>query len=402
MFQELIKTSMLYKPKKTFILFFQVIISFVVLGMSLSLFNLSDGSVNKLNHITKQLYKISDNYIGDEERSFFSRTDNVGSLKSLYQWEKTTKNFNYIVMSRQIVSVENKKWPKNQLIDYGDDEETDIYNSIQVNSEFFRYFDINLSKGKIFSDDDYFLDENIPLLMGSDYKDVCSIGENFDLYYLGTVLRCTIIGFIEKNSYINNGNEIEYLNDLIILPSLELEDDYDRGFALRLYLDKTSGYIQTDKKISAIQNELTKQCISSDILPFTIEGCNGFYLSMWGLEGEKLRSVFLSMLILVCMTTVICASLNFSLKIRHFKKKYAILIANGIKRQSIVLSIISEIFILNFAAFCIADFCCFVLGLPQEIWILFLTAIILTIITSLYPIYCFNKLNIAATIRGKD
>lgn len=402
MIVELLKTSMSYKPKKTILLFMQIMVSFIVLSMTLSLFNLSNNSVNKLKHVTKELYKISDNYEGNEEKSFFARSDNVGALKSLYKWENTTNLFNYIVMNRQIVCVENKKWPESCLIDYSSEEISDIYRSIQVNPNFFKYFDIKLSEGKFFNDDDYILDDNIPILMGSDYKDFCLIGESFDLYYMGATLPCTIVGFIEENSYINNGQEIEYLNNQIILPSLELKDNYDTGFALRLYLDKTAGFIQTDEKINNLQNELTQQCISVDILPFTIEGCNGFYLSMWGLEGKQLRNVLLSMFILVCMTTVICVSLNLSLKIRHFKKQYAIYIANGIRRKNVEISIIIEILMLNFAAMIIANYCCFILGKSQNICILFFVAIIMAIISSVYPISCFNKLNIATAMRGKE
>lgn len=402
MLMELFKESMAYKPKKTLLLFGQMLLSFVAFGFTLSLFSTYTTSVNRLNHVTKQMYKISDNYHGEEESKFFSRADNVGALKALYQWEKTQTTFNYVVMSRQNVSVENKNWPKQCSIDYNDEEAKNIYQSIQVNPEFFRYFDIHLSEGEMFCDDDYTLDENIPLLMGSDYKGVCTIGEDFELYYLGTVLHCTITGFVEENSYINSGEEIEYLNNLIILPSLELKDGYEHGFGLRLYLDKTSGFIQTNEEIAALQNELTQRCIDLDLLPFTIEGCNGFFLSMWGLEGQQLRTVFLSMLIMVFTTTIICLSLNYSLKIRRFKKNYAICISNGIRRNSIIRSIVFEIFLLNLIAAFIAYVCCFVFGFPQKLWIAFLVAVIVTMIAAIYPISCFNKLNLATALRGKD
>ncbi|WP_295091935.1 ABC transporter permease [Ruminococcus sp.] len=399
---DLLKTSLLYKPKKTLLLFFQIIVSFIVISIALSFFIVSNGSVAKLNRVTQSICKISDNYFGDEGEAFFSRADNVGALKKIYKWENTTDLFNYILISHQNVYIENKKWPENCSIYFEGEKISDAYYSLQVNPEFFRYFDIDLSEGIVFTEEDYLLDDNIPILMGSDYKNYCSIGEKIEMDYIGAILQCTVIGFIDDNSYYNNGNGIENLNNKIILPSLELTDEYDTGFALRLFLDKTTGFIQPNKDLNAIQNELTQQCLSADLLPFTIQGGNSFYLSMWGLEGNQLRSIFLSMLILVSVTTVICVSLNFCLKIRHFKKNYSIYISNGIRRKNIVKSIIIEIFILNTIAMFIANNICFLIGQSQNILLLFGIAIIMTMISSIYPISCFKKLNIATAIRGKE
>lgn len=402
MHSTLFKTSLAYKFRKTCLVFTQVTLSFVIFCISLSLFNVSNTSTKKLNTITKSLYKVSDNYVGEEETMFFSRSDNVGLLKKLYEWENAQTDFQYLVMNRQSVAAARHNWPDCCKLGSESDEGLCILKSIQVNQRFFQYFDISLSEGELFQDTDYLLDEDVPVLMGSAYRDVCSVGERFDLYYLGRSVPCSVSGFVDESCYINNGEDVEYLNNFILFPSLELTTVDDAYFALKLYLDKTSGYIQTDDDPGNMQNKITEACVGLDLLPYTMEGCNSFYLSMWGLEGKELQKIFLSMLVLVCITTVVCVSLNYGLKIRHLKKIYAVHIANGASRKSVVLSILLEILLLNATAMVLANLCCSFVDMTQSLWSLILAVIAMTVASSLYPLRCFHKLNLAAAIRGKD
>lgn len=400
---ELLKMSFSYKPRKTILILIQLLLSFFTISVAMSTFDASGKSVKRLNTITKDLYKIHDNYFDEEEDIFFARYDNVNVLQNLFLWENSNDNFEYIVMNRQAVYTEDVDLPIKFEQGYSSGTSTPFtYQSLQANINFFEYFDIQLSNGDYFSPEDYILDDEIPILLGNNYTNYFKINQKIKISYLGIELNCYIKGFISSESYINNGQNIEYLNDMIVLPSLELNEINNPYFALKLYLDKCSGYVYSTADINWLQNFLTQKCVEEDILPFTFEGCNGFYLSMWGLEGEQLQRVLVILLTLVCATSIICMSINLSVKIARLKKHYAIYIMNGVERKDIVLSIISEIIILNL----IAVFAAYVLSLTAGFQInfikLFLSIIIMTAISSIYPIFCFRTINISTSIRGKE
>lgn len=403
MIKELLKTSLEYKPKKTIIILIQILLSFFTLNMAFSLFDSSEKEIKHMNHVTQTLHKINDNFFGEEEQKFFSRYDNVDILKKLFIWEDQNESFDYIVMNKQNISTEYIDLPFNFQVGHNFGEETpNLYRSIQANSRFFKYYNIELSKGDYFQEADYILDNDIPVLLGDSYNEYLDLNEGFEISYLGKSLNCYVKGFISKESYINNGYNIEYLNDIMVLPSLNIDEIDDRYFALKLYLDKCSGYIYAKQDINLLQRNLTSKCIELDISPYTIEGLNSFYLSMWGLEGKQLKNIFLGMLVLVFVTSIICISINESIKISKLKKYYSIYIMNGIPRKNVTFSIVLEILLLNCIAMLVATIICSLLLFPVNYLIISISTLISTVISSIYPLICFKTINLSTAIRGKE
>ncbi len=294
----LIKNSINFYKKRTFLLLLQNISVYLIIIFLLGFTYESKINMLKLNKSTSNIYKVSDNLMDDEERRFFSQSNYLSILDDFYNWSKTNDNFMYIIANQQPISLE-KNLPAQFLYTLN---QLNVYKSLQVNQNFIDHFSIEVETGNLFTNQSYSIDNKIiPILLGSNYKNYFELNEKIFISYMGINLECKVLGFLKENSYYNNSYNLQYLDDYIILPSLEYQNylEYSESFIKKLLLDKCSGYIVTKLSPKYIQSIYTKKCFELDIIPYTINNISSFNLTMWGLEGEQLEKLLIILTIIV-------------------------------------------------------------------------------------------------------
>lgn len=196
-----------------------------------------------------------------------SGRENYDKLHSFLESLKKNDEFDFVSLSSQFVEITSQPMDEQFLYGYedgntaapqpGPNGET-MYEtkSLQVSSKFFDTFAVSVAEGRGFEDSDYILNEDgeIPVLLGSAYKDTFSIGDTFDGYYLFEMFKYRVIGFIGDDSFFYNkaNNKMTSCERYIILPAL-YSDKADE-FARDLLLDHVYGFVN-----SSIGYEVTKQ-----------------------------------------------------------------------------------------------------------------------------------------------
>lgn len=406
MIKEIIKLSQLTKKKISFYIIIQMVITFVFITIVLNMILESTIKTSNLNNAVNGIYKISDDLFENDERLFFNQSDNVIILKKFYSW--LNHQFDYIVLNHQNLQIEGKEFPDMFKLGYEYGESIpDIYKSIQVNDYFFEYFSIDIDNGRLFEDDDYDIsNEIVPILMGNAYKEHANVSDKIQVYYCGKDLTCEIVGFLEDGAYFINGIDIQSLNRYIVMPSFEslttesTTDKEQRSFELKVYLDKCNGFISSGEAGSSIQNMITSKCYELDVRPFLVEGVTSFYLTMWGLEGEQLYQLLVTITIVMLIIAVFCISINMAGKILFLKKDLSIYISNGLRVKTVLLALFLEILSCNMI--------CAILGSLMAALVygnilfipLFFIAFISSILEMIYPAIVLKNINISKTLRG--
>lgn len=101
--------SLKIRKKQSVLLIIQCTLMFGLIIAIINIVSINMGKVKQLNQTTTTLNKLTDNFVLEEERKFFSQVDNVSLLKKFYEWEKGNSMWMYIIANRQNAGVVNKK-----------------------------------------------------------------------------------------------------------------------------------------------------------------------------------------------------------------------------------------------------------------------------------------------------
>lgn len=92
---------------------------------------------------------------------------------------------------------------------------------------------LGLSEGSWFDDQDFYVADKdnieIPVILGHEYLELYKLGERIENAHIGTVENTTlvVIGFLKENSYYyNNNNDKIILNRYMVVPSVEVTDNF--------------------------------------------------------------------------------------------------------------------------------------------------------------------------------
>lgn len=379
---------------------------YILVILTLSLTINIQALTSNVNNATSSLYKVNDNFLDEKEKNFLAQTDNLKVLNELYEWEKTNPRFKYIIASRQNLFLDVEGLPEKFQYGYEDGYgSSDAYESIQVNQQFIDHFAVQVSEGRVFEARDYNIENSIiPIVLGYEYKDYLSLNQIVNVAYMGVNLKVKVIGFLEKHSFYSDGYALRYLDRLVVFPSLEVDNIYlqDRSFLIKLFWDKTSGYIHSPLSAQKIQELFTQKSMQLDIEPYVLEGVSNFYLTMWGLEGEQLQKVLFVFSLVIAFVALFSLSTNIIAKITLRKYTYGIMIANGTSRSVIQLSILLEILLINLVALCISVLFSFGFSISINIPVLLIFGLALAVLSFIPPWISVNRLKLSKTIRGGD
>lgn len=187
-----------------------------------------------------------------------NKTD-IQHIKNFLKKLQDEQDFSYIMIYDQFLELEQKV--SDIFLDgyeFGDTEssiyqwegETRYYTKcLQVSESFFEEYNVEISEGRGFSQEDYILKNGqvIPVLLGNSYMDFCQIGDTFSGEYLFETFTWQVIGFVDEKTFFYNTatGSFESCERYMIMPALTMERTDE--FSKLCCISQLSGEIISDK-----------------------------------------------------------------------------------------------------------------------------------------------------------
>ena len=177
------------------------------------------------------------------------------SLDELKKAYNDMTELDYYEINSQFLEITNPKIEDKFLygFEYGDTESWEDANKtiyptkcLQISKNCFDRFELEVEKGRIFSDDDMEYERSkIPIIVGHEYNEVLDIGDLLKGVYIQNEFTYEVIGVLGEGSNIDLGGQEVSLDRYLVMPSFNMEEDpvdkEDDMFQVRHYANKLSG-----------------------------------------------------------------------------------------------------------------------------------------------------------------
>lgn len=353
---------------------FLTMLMILLINMSFILICISFNQNSKIKDNAEQFNKTYGNKtyyfmgdaIGDTDYLKYIDDDNVEDYKSLYSFLQRLykeESFDVISLNSQQFEYINTKIPDIFLYGYeegyadlqGCEIDGRVYyaaKSIQVSDKFFSEFDINVSEGRGFSEEDYTSSgDTVPVLMGSAYKDVFSLGDKFTAAYLLNESTFEVIGFVDENSFFYDDNDTTLISceRYVILPTIYSETDTPTKINKISLLANANGLIISSEGNTAVAEtfkNIMKECgLSEHFLYITstydreVSSMNYFAKTYSSMTAE-VSAHFKTILILIVIFTVFSLAVSICGFIREQHYNYGVNMLCGSSYFDISINIV--------------------------------------------------------------
>ena len=244
------------------------------------------------------------------------------------------------------------------------------FKAIAVSQEAIDIYDMSVSEGRLFSDEDYFLEEehgySTAVLLGSAYRDYFNVGDIIVGDGFNPERNITVVGFLEEGTLFGKVDCIELfpLDRYILFPIHNHEIKRDGSVTGNPWVE--------DYNVSHFTNIVSKhnnQTVQNELDRITnAYGFPAVMCKQWGgsqIESTAIvsrRNVWLLTGLAVLLVSIAIVSMAFVLNKKTEKNMptYAVYMLNGIRPRMIFLAIASEALLLS------------LLSVLPAIWISFL------------------------------
>lgn len=359
------------------ILSFSLVVSVYYTAQSFSHVSYSDG------------YAIYDAYGVETVSEFFSdesaMNEELKKQKLLYADFRNAWGEDYYVMTEQPVKIET---PYGDKFAYGYDpyeagEYSEyIVNCYQMNAVAIKGSPMKLHSGRWFNEDEYVVTNNIPVIVGNNYKEHLNLGDSLPIKYLNKDFKATVVGILEEQSYTAR-DEYTPLDNYLVIPALEnslmVTDQEESSFELKMYLHHTNGFIHTDKNVLVVEEQLEEICKAYGIKEYFLSGVPyGIRLFDWGI-AKSIRIILISSISLFVLLTVLLSYLSYR------KSKDVIV---GDKRSFILAKYLESMIMVAIAGLICFPFAIIARFLEIQWWVL---AIALGVVFLILPVITVIK-----------
>ncbi len=370
------------------------------------------------NHI----YPIYDPYTTNGTLSVFhNESDSLERLMRFHERLENNPHFQYLDLNYQNIYIQDYSGPEKFVDRYEDGLaesnkpvkiKGSLYRSVkgmQFSELVFTTFKPQIQSGRGFLPSEYNYQEGhpIPLILGSEYEGIYTLGDQMNIDFLGLQSVAEVIGFFKKDSYVFLHGDICYLDRRIVMPSLEF-DHPPLGvpipdYLFRFYDIKTFGYIMSEEsnvdKLQVLINQFCREC---RLERWQIEGAHVTRLDILNAEGHKFFVLFLTISVVVSLFTFFSIILSLSLKIKKNLYTYAVHLVSGATTGNIKWMIAAEIaFYLIIANILAAVFSLFRLGYIGFNPVPLLISIVMGITALIIPFRQLDRLDVSIYLRGK-
>lgn len=234
---------------------------------------------------------------------------------------------------------------------YSGDYDSVIYKSLRVNEHFFQFYDIKINDGRKFENNDYFYakGDNVPIILGSKYKNYFKIGEaifgNYMMFSNDT--KYEIVGFLENDSKVFDfglGSYID-LSDYIIIPSviLDSENAAFEQMIIANYSQIIPNTIITNENIEHDLEKLISNFGFNEM--YEVENQSETVEEIWQ-TYSNVHQLIIGFLIFISFFCIALVISTYVQRIDINFERYAIHIALGASKNNIIKMVINDIFVL--------------------------------------------------------
>lgn len=282
--------------------------------------------------------RVSDEYdtpFAPSLMEFFREEDALDRMKAFNA--SMHEEYDFLEIGVQNLAVIEEFPYKEQFrIDYGTDyyEENDdaqiCLSSVQLDWTAYDTYSLEkmIESGRGFRKQDFvFSGGSVPVILGSEYKDVAARGDILQMEYLFQPLELKVIGFFEPATSMKIDGNLYEFDNTIVMPSFSMDgeptEEEDRTFQEILYSTKNFGYIlvKNGDSYTEYKNEIQrmdeKLGVCYSVNPSNLAE-NG---NLSADSGYSLFGIFALCAAIVLLTAVYCLLLRERWKMSETKKK---------------------------------------------------------------------------------
>lgn len=353
--------------------------------------------------------------------AFHDESDCLERLMRFHERLENNPDFQYLDFHYQSILVQDYSGPEKFVSGY-EDGRAKFYKPVEIDGSLYRSvkgmqfselvfttFKPQLQSGRVFLPSEYKYREGqpIPLILGSEYQELHTLGEQMNIDFLGLQSRAKVVGFFKKDSYVFLKGDICYLNRRMVIPSLEFDHPLLGApipdYLYRFYDIKTLGCVMSQNlNADELQVLINQFCSECRLEKWQVEGAHITRLDILNAEGHKFFILFLAISAIVFLFTLISIILSLSLKIKKNLHIYAVHLISGASTGNIKRMIAAEVafymIIANILAFgfCFCQFAYIGIN-PLPL----LVSLIIGAAALIYPFRQIERLNVSIYLRGK-
>lgn len=384
--------------------------------------------VGTMSHFkNKQLYKISDGLINEEDVNFFAKPSNYDRLHDFSELMHASTQFQYYIANWQPIGISDFKGSAifgayyelghSEQTSNRDGKEYSSIKSVQVTQNVFDLNVVQLQQGRTFDADEYILTgDNIPIILGAEYAGVYQLGDQIDIDYYFQTFKGTVVGIVQPLQKIVTNSRPELLLDrYVLLPLMSLSDppSYLNKNAVKypvffkaLLLTRANGMIISELDPLSIRKIVGSIAQKTGFDQFSIIGADSLRINTLVQMTEANQFTLLLVSSLMFVITMSILLLTLFIKTKKNVSTYKVLLISGATLNHVCLMISIQSFITYLIGSIIPCLITMILtGFSIPIFLTYLLLVLLlslfmTIMTYLFVKKIFSKLDIVRELKG--
>ena len=278
--------EMIRKPGIFFIIVIQIVIGTMILlpGLSAAIktWDVTSNSKNMFNG--KEVYRLLDNTSTEDMKKINNSEDSNEKLYELYSFLRGNDNFNICAQQNSNILIkdfsEDKRfyYDLNEKNKYSINPKSDVqgkFSNIKgyyIDSGYNKEFPLETTKGRTLNEEDFTIEDNIPIILGSEYEDIYNVGDEFEYFdYLSVKgKKLHIIGILKADTYFFEGGSIITLDDKVICPLQNL--DNSENIKSKVFFWLSQCLIVTDNEQEAL-SDIRDKSSQLELYNFKFKNC---------------------------------------------------------------------------------------------------------------------------------
>ncbi|CAM2912934.1 hypothetical protein HAHI6034_07615 [Hathewaya histolytica] len=337
--------------------------------------------------------------------------DSTGNVTKLFHYLKYNKDFTFTNFETGYIQIDNFKGGAKFLDDVPPDTDNPNYSAVKslyLDYNFTKLFNIEVIDGRFFKKEDFDYTDEIPLILGSNYKGIYKLGDELTVRpgLSPKFIKGKVLGFLKKDYYfLDNIHSLTMLNlnNSILVPYSSIFDK--KVNFIHSMVSINNGVIFAENKEKAMEyfNTINKEASKYTLYKFNYDGLrdifNGTFITNLKEQIKMLNTIFL-LIFIFCSTGIVTSLLSY---IKKHSSEFGIHLLCGAKLSDIIYRIILQIGIIIAISFCFTTLLNIVYfkDLSTTLY-LFLFSILAILILSIIPVVKILRLDINTLIVRKE